>query len=306
MNDIPELSLQNVRIANPEHVTEVIQNMIRDGQNKLQVVADFDRTLSKYTHRGQICSTCHNVLEEGHVLPEFYKDEARALRDHYFPIEMNPKLTIEEKIPVMVEWWTKAHDLLSKCHITKDDVRIMVENSTARLRDGCTWFFDQLQATDIPLLIFSAGIGDVIIEVIKHQATLHDNMKVVSNYLEYDDQGKMTGFQDEMIHVYNKNEGAIHDSDYFQKLEQRNNVILMGDSLGDLHMADRGVQNKLKIGFLNVKVEESLELYMKKYDIVILEDETLNVVNAILRKVLQSKQYCLRQNSSLSLQREPV
>lgn len=55
-------------------------------------------------------------------------------------------------------------------------------------RDGCTWFFDQLQATDIPLLIFSAGIGDVIIEVIKHQATLHDNMKVVSNYLEYDDQ----------------------------------------------------------------------------------------------------------------------
>lgn len=292
MNDIPELSLQNVRIANPEHVTEVIQNMIRDGHNKLQVVADFDRTLSKYTHRGQICSTCHNVLEEGHVLPEFYKDEARALRDHYFPIEMNPKLTIEEKIPVMVEWWTKAHDLLSKCHITKDDVRIMVENSTARLRDGCTWFFDQLQATDIPLLIFSAGIGDVIIEVIKHQATLHDNMKVVSNYLEYDDQGKMTGFQDEMIHVYNKNEGAIHDSDYFQKLEHRNNVILMGDSLGDLHMADGavGVQNKLKIGFLNVKVEESLELYMKKYDIVILEDETLNVVNAILRKVLQSKQ----------------
>lgn len=29
---------------------------------------------------------------------------------------------------------------------------------------------------------------------------------------------------------------------------------------------------------------------MKKYDIVILEDETLDVVNAILRKVLQSKQ----------------
>ena len=55
-------------------------------------------------------------------------------------------------------------------------------------RDGCTWFFDQLQASEIPLLIFSAGIGDVIIEVIKHQATLHDNMKVVSNYLEYDEQ----------------------------------------------------------------------------------------------------------------------
>lgn len=29
---------------------------------------------------------------------------------------------------------------------------------------------------------------------------------------------------------------------------------------------------------------------MKRYDIVILEDETLDVVNAILQKVLQSKQ----------------
>ncbi|XP_062604732.1 7-methylguanosine phosphate-specific 5'-nucleotidase A-like isoform X1 [Saccostrea cucullata] len=290
-NKIPELKLPHVKIAHPDHVTEVIQNMIKDGHDKLQVVADFDRTLSKYTHRGQICSTCHNVLEEGHVLPDFYKEEARALRDHYFPIETNPQLTMEEKIPIMVEWWTKAHDLLAKCNINKDDVRQMVENSTAKLRDGCTWFFDQLHANEIPLLIFSAGIGDVIIEVIKHQATLHDNMKVVSNYLEYDAQGQMTGFQDDLIHVFNKNEGAIHDSDYFQNLEHRNNIVLIGDSIGDLHMADGavGVKNKLTVGFLNVKVEESLELYMRRYDIVILEDETLDVVNAILRKVLQSK-----------------
>lgn len=51
-------------------------------------------------------------------------------------------------------------------------------------------------------------------------------------------QGKMIGFQDEMIYVYNKNEGVIYDFDYFQKLEYRNNVILMGDFLGDLYMVD--------------------------------------------------------------------
>ncbi|XP_048775723.2 7-methylguanosine phosphate-specific 5'-nucleotidase A-like isoform X2 [Ostrea edulis] len=291
MTDIPELGLPQVRIAHPEHVTEVIQNIIKDGCDKLQVTADFDFTLTKFKANGTRCAGTHNVLEEGHVLPEFYKEEARALRDHYFPIETNPNLTIEEKIPIMVEWWTKAHDLFAKCDMKKDDVRVMVENSTAKLRDGCTWFFDQLHANEIPLLIFSAGIGDVIIEVIKHQATLHDNMKIVSNYLEYDAQGNMTGFQDDLIHVFNKNEGAIHDSDYFQNVEHRNNVILMGDSLGDLHMADGaiGVKNKLTIGFLNVKVEESLELYMKKYDIVIIEDETWNVANAILRKVLQNR-----------------
>ena len=66
----------------------------------------------------------------------------------------------------------------------------------------------------------------------------------------------MRGFHGDMIHVYNKNESSIHDSDYFSNLSHRHNIILMGDSLGDLHMADGAtdVKNKLKIGFLNVKV----------------------------------------------------
>ena len=65
----------------------------------------------------------------------------------------------------------------------------------------------------------------------------------------------MIGFQNEMIHVYNKNENVIHDSDYFQNIEHRTSMILMGDSIGDLHMADGAeVVHKLKIGFLNTRV----------------------------------------------------
>ena len=65
----------------------------------------------------------------------------------------------------------------------------------------------------------------------------------------------MVGFENELIHVFNKNENAIHDSDYFKKLEGRDNVILLGDSLGDLKMADgANASNLLKIGFLNDKV----------------------------------------------------
>ena len=62
--------------------------------------------------------------------------------------------------------------------------------STALLflfRDGCTWFFDELQKHNIPLLIFSAGLGDIISEVISFQSHLYDNMKIVSNFLQFDD-----------------------------------------------------------------------------------------------------------------------
>lgn len=280
------LNQSHVHIGNPEHVKKVIEQLIQDGPDKLQIVADFDRTLTKYIHKGHLCATCHNVLEEG-SLPEYYKEKARILRDTYFPIETNPNITIEEKIPKMIEWWTKAHDLLETCAIYRDTIHQSVATSTAKLRDGCSWFFDELKNYEVPLLIFSAGIGDIIEEIIKQQSTLHDNMHIVSNYMKYNDEGKMIGFKNDIIHIYNKNENAIHGSDYFQNIEHRTSMILMGDSIGDLHMADGAeVDHKLKIGFLNHRVEESLDLYKRKYDIVLVEDETLDIPNALLRNIL--------------------
>lgn len=44
----------------------------------------------------------------------------------------------------------------------------------------------------------------------------------------------------------------IHKSDYFEQIKHRHNLVLMGDSLGDLHMADGACcHHVLKIGFLN-------------------------------------------------------
>ena len=100
----------------------------------------------------------------------------------------------------------------------------------------------------------SAGLGDILVEVMDAFDVYHrSNTKVVSNFLAYDDTGKVIGIAGEMIHVYNKNESAIHDSEYFQTLKGRGNVVLLGDSIGDLQMAN-GVENSgnvLKIGFLN-------------------------------------------------------
>lgn len=70
-------------------------------------------------------------------------------------------------------------------------------------------------------------------------------------------QGIIRGFKGELIHVYNKHDGALRNTDYFKQLKDYCNIILMGDSLGDLSMADGApnVENILKIGFLNDKVQ---------------------------------------------------
>ena len=43
---IPELKNTKVKIKNPNHVEYLLSNMINMGKEKLQVVSDFDRTIT--------------------------------------------------------------------------------------------------------------------------------------------------------------------------------------------------------------------------------------------------------------------
>lgn len=55
------------------------------------------------------------------------------------------------------------------------------------LRDGVNIFFDQLHQSKVPLFIFSAGVGDVLEEIIRQAGVFHPNVNVVSNYMDFDD-----------------------------------------------------------------------------------------------------------------------
>ena len=59
-------------------------------------------------------------------------------------------------------------------------------------RDGYQLFFDHLQEHSVPLLIFSAGIGDVLEEVIRQAGVFHPNVKVFSNYMDFDEAVSIT------------------------------------------------------------------------------------------------------------------
>ncbi|KAG7265288.1 hypothetical protein CRUP_005266 [Coryphaenoides rupestris] len=186
------------------------------------------------------------------------KGGASKLQNKYYPIEIDPQLTMEEKYPFMVEWYFKSHTLLVEQRLEKDKLPDVVRESDAAL--------------SVPVFIFSAGLGDVLEEIIKQAGVYLPNVKVVSNFMDFDDNGILKGFKGELIHVYNKHDGALRNTEYFKQFKDNCNIILMGDSLGDLNMADG--------------VDERLDKYLNSYDIVLVKDETLEVPNAILQKIL--------------------
>jgi 5'-nucleotidase len=198
-------------------------------------------------------------------------------------------MTKKEKLPYMIDWWTKSLQLTVETQIECSHIKEMVASSTTHLKNGCKWFFTTLERHDVPLLIFSAGIGNIIEEWIVQECGSYKNMKIVSNFMSFDKQtNKITGFSGNLIHIFNKNEGVLLDTEYEKLIHNRPNVILLGDSLGDTVMANGfpSLNYVLKIGFLNDKVDEFLPQYMDAFDIVAIKDDTFNVPNAILRAII--------------------
>lgn len=288
VNTMPELQRNSVRMKNPTKVEEILCGLIKGGAAKLQIITDFDMTLSRFSFDGRRCPTCHNVIDNCKLVSDECRQKLLELKEKYYAIEIDPDLTVEEKFPYMVEWYTKSHGLLVEQAIPKARLREIVAESDIMLKEGYQNFFDKLHKHNIPMFIFSAGIGDVLEEVIKQAGVYHPNVKIVSNFMDFDDNGVLKGFKGELIHVFNKHDGALKYTDYFNQLKDNSNVILLGDSQGDLRMADgvANVEYMLKIGYLNDRVDELLDKYMDSYDVVLVKEESLEVANSILQKIV--------------------
>ena len=134
-------------------------------------------------------------------------------------------------------------------------------------------------------------LGDVIeiflqkeIPAFKHN---HESSHIVSNFIQYNDKGDLLAFNEHLIHSFNKNEYEIHGTPYFQSIVNRPNVILLGDTIGDVGMSSgmKNLKQILKIGFLNDSTPSKLALYQSVFDLVICDNPTFDVPNEILRAI---------------------
>jgi len=189
----------------------------------------------------------------------------------------------------MLAWWTTHKKLIVECGLHKDVIQDVISKNFIVLRSGADTFFRLLSTYKVPLLIFSSGLGDFIVAHLQAKGKYTDNIHVISNFFEFDKNGKAVGYQEKIIHVFNKNEVEIKDTPYYQNIKERKNVLLLGDSLGDLKMSE-GLEHDciLRIGFLNKEEKQYLGKYMDAFDMVILYDGTLQPVNKILQRILNS------------------
>ncbi|XP_067942457.1 cytosolic 5'-nucleotidase 3-like [Watersipora subatra] len=283
---------QNVHCTDIDDVEELIDELIIDGPSKLQVIADFDRTMTPISYRGKPVPSTHGVIESCPHLPDWFKEEVDKTRIYYQKIEFSPVMSREEKIPFMEEWWHKAQERLTRCSLSREDLKEGVRSSNLYLREKLSAVLDKLHVNDIPMLVFSAGVGNVIEQMFLQRYSLYDNIHIIANWMDFNHEGVLVGFKGETIHTFNKNTHAVHNASYFKSLRHRHNVILLGDSLGDLDIAHglSKTDRLLTIGYLNEQVDASLEEYKRRFDIVLVHEEGAELLQALIENIADTDQ----------------
>ncbi|CAI0410671.1 unnamed protein product, partial [Linum tenue] len=291
---VPDVSKVTV-VDDPALLEEKAAAIRLAGPAKLQVIADFDATLTKYIVNGRRGDSSHGLLRQENAE---YDAKRLALYQYYHPLEFSPSIPIEEKTKLMEEWWGKTHNLLIEGGLTYDSIKESVAASEIAFREGVVELFEFLEERDIPVLIFSAGLADIIEEVLRQK--IHrsfKNVRIVSNRMEFNRDGRLISFKGKLIHSLNKNEhaldmaGPLHehlgDSNGLNNLggsvKDRTNVLLLGDHLGDLRMSDGlDYSTRISVGFLNDNIENNIAGYSKAFDVLYLNDAPMwGVVNLV-------------------------
>lgn len=279
--------MQQKIIPNETYFKDLVSKIKAWGYEKLHVLADFDRTLTKCFTAWVKRWTLISVLRSEWYLSEEYTKKAYELFDYYNPIEINPNISLSEKKKEMTIWWNKHLDLLVHSSLHKSHIDRVINSWIIEFRDGVIEFLNFLSENNIPLVIISAnGLWtDSIKLFFEKNNVLTPNVYIISNSFVWWNDDIAVWYDKRVVHVFNKDETILSDfPEIHNKIENRKNVILLWDSLGDPLMIEWfEYDNLLKIWFLNEKEEELEESYRKSYDLILTWDSDFSVWEDILK-----------------------
>lgn len=278
--------MENVIIVDPVKFEKKKKVVKSDGKELFQIVSDFDRTLTVAFIDGKKSNTSFAQIRDGSFLAEEYRTKANNLFQKYYPIEMDPTIPQEEKKDVMTKWFRAHLKLMVDYGLTKRVVQDIAKSKVFP-RNGFKKFIAFTIKNQIPLVILSSGVGDLIREFLLHNNFLVDNVHLISNLFEWKD-GKAVAVKEPVIASFNKSSFEVEDKSFLKKLESRVNVLVMGDVISDLDMIKKEKHKTIiSVGFVNADVEQYLEEYKKYFDVLILNDGPLDFVNDLLKELFE-------------------
>ena len=220
---------------------------------------------------------------------------------HAYYLKFEEDISIDENIrkEKLLEWNVKALELMAHPKFTKESVKKMVElkynDKFVNIKKNVSKFYEKLIELNIPIIIVSGGIKEIIIEFMQllnikgfNDYIQKGRLSFIANEILFDENTKKcVGYNKNVIYGFNKSEYVaklVHE-----KYPNVENVMVFGDLDTDYKSIEKlnldKNKNVIGVGFLyyypnEVKDEkfkiddnDSLEFFKKFFDVNLLMDE---------------------------------
>lgn len=269
---------------NRKEVLKKFDRFALAGLAKIHLVIDFDRTLTIGRNKSNEDITTWQALKEH--LPHTAFNRYYELFNKYRPLEIEGKLNIQGA----ETWWKEVLSLFAERRINLVEVEkdFLIKVS---IRPQAKELFDFCKKQNIPTVILSAGIKDVI--DLWAKTYLVNPTLVLSTKLNINSKGDIVGWEENsLIHTLNKEEKGHAE---LKKVRQkRPYVILVGDSIEDAGMV-KGVENVLRIRINDPRGDARMDRDMfvrktfEKYDLMI-ENGKFSPILRLLQIFMENKE----------------
>ena len=233
------------------------------------VIIDFDKTLT----------TSDSDSSVG-TIPNFLGGECLERRtknfEYYRPLELDYNISKENKQKLMKEWAEKSFSIIAE-YATENIVKETAKVANLHLRKGAKDFLYKMYKDRIPVVIMSAGVGNIIKEFLQNEQSLYNNITIVSNFFEFNNNKAYIDIE-KIMATSNKEYNRI-SKELRSKIEESSKVLLFGDIIEDIRMINKEQLHKtLTIGFLDYNIDENLKMYNENFDIVLSNESSFELI----------------------------
>jgi hypothetical protein len=106
------------------------------GAEKLQILADYDRTISP-----EDSDTTFNSIMHSHILPDSWRKKNVRDYEYYYPLEKKNGIGLEEKILLSEEWSNENKKCYQKYLLSVTEAEQALKGSNTKLRHHAKEFF---------------------------------------------------------------------------------------------------------------------------------------------------------------------
>ena len=290
---------QLIEITNINNFSSKLQNFITSFKTKknLALLTDFDFTITKlYNYqKNKTLGSSYRFYDEGLIGGDQQKITKAQddLCKKYINYERDTSIDIKIREEKMHEFYSKSLDIYINPKFTRDSIGKMLEKLKDKfeIRKYLKEYFELLIELEVPIIIISGGIKEVIIDLLKQSIKdfelycIQKKIVIIANELIFDKEMGCIGYSPDVIYTFNKS--------YFVKkiiekdFPQIENYLIFGDHLNDYDSVqdlNLSQEHIIGFGFINIKPEyiedeskkkeiaKNIEDYKKVYDVNLIGD----------------------------------